>query len=231
MRFLVIFMMIVFVASNLQASWICQTQYDPIEDSNLNICQTTSLKEDGYNSNEQLILRLRGNDLAIFLNLGINTENIDKIEVKFDKKVKQTYTVVPSSDKSSIFLDSDLVDFGKNILDNNHVYIRFLSDNNFLKTIHFDISKFESKSSSQLVKKIVQLNNEREEQIKQMQKIREMFMRQNEENQKKSQEQQKKLKEDEINRKDLPGWGASPIIKSPATGSGMRLESGKFVEP
>lgn len=231
MRFLVIFMMIIFVTSNLQASWTCQTQHDPIEDSNLNICQTTSLKEDGYNSNEQLILRLRGNDLAIFLNLGINTENINKIEVKFDKQLKQTYSVVPSSDKSSIFIDYDLIDFGKNILDNNHVYIRFLSDNNFLKTIHFDISKFESKSSSQLVKKIVQFDNERKEQIKQMQNIREIFMRQNEENQKKSQEQQKKLKDDEINRKDLPGWGASPIIKSPASGSGMRLESGKFIEP
>ena len=192
MHFLVIFMMLIFVASNLQASCICQTQHDPIEDSSLNICQTTSLQEDSYNSSEQLILRLRGNDLAIFLNLGINTENINKIEVKFDKQSKQTYSVVPSSDKSSIFIDYDLIDFGKNILDKNHVYIRFLSDNNFLKTIQFDISKFESKSSSQLVKKIVQLDNEQKERIKQMHDLQEMLMHQGKEYEK----EQIKIKSD-----------------------------------
>lgn len=191
MHFLVIFMMSIFVASNLQASWICQTQHDPIEDSSLNICQTTSL-QDSYNSSEQLTLRLRGDDLAIILNLGINTENINKIEVKFDKQSKQTYSVVPSSDKSSIFIDYDLIDFGKNILDNNHVYIRFLSDNNFLKTIQFDISKFESKSSSQLVKKIVQLDNEQKERIKQMHDLQEMLIHQGKE----YEEEQIKIKSD-----------------------------------
>lgn len=218
MRFLLIF--VILIVSNIEANWICQNQYDPIEDSNLNICQTNSLQKDNTNATEQLVLRSTRNNLEIFLILGINTQHINEIEVKFDKKPKKTYHVNPSSDMSSIFINSDVINFGKNILENNLVYVRYLSDNNFLNTIQFDIRNFESKTSSQLVKNIIQLDNEEKELVKQMQELHQMLIHQNE----------NKSENNITSIKDLSTKGVIRS-KSPGTGQGMRLEGGKFVQP